>query len=387
VYSDFIIDRLETDFGTSILSDLTDQRLTRNGQPVRLFDETKHSSEQYYRSDKKGKPYIQNWQEGKRWYPFTAYCKAHGIDTATAIKELCQQYGLSDNQPGYVPRRPYTPPPPPAPVAAPIIPAELYEPCRSQFARNGLFLYLTKLFGHEQAVSVFEQYRLGTSKHWRYMDSGTLTTCLPQFDVKGQLRQVKIMLFHPQTGRRAKKEDTAHRWNSRTRQYEVERHDKVSFIGKTLLGGGNSDLVQCYFGEHLLGLFPGFKVALVEGESTALVMSVVWPEYVWLATGGATGGGWDDTDKFSVLRSRNVVLFPDSGKFNEWSHRAEALQAIAESLTVSRYMEANAPAPNLDLRDLLPTLAESDEQPVVTTLAEWRPGTILRPDPTQLEYL
>jgi hypothetical protein len=71
MHSDSIIDRLEIDFGESILSNLTGQHLTRNGQPVRLFDETRHSSEAFFRNDGKGKPYIQDWQQGKRRYPLT----------------------------------------------------------------------------------------------------------------------------------------------------------------------------------------------------------------------------------------------------------------------------------------------------------------------------
>jgi hypothetical protein len=347
---DSIIDTLEVEYGTQILSDLTGQHLTRNGQHVRLFDQTRHTSETFFRNDGKGKPYIQDWQEGKRWYPFTAYREAYQLDAATAIKQLCHDYQI---QQGEAVPRPARAIPLPPPAVVPVVPSNQYELCRTKFERNGLFVYLSRLFSPDEAASVFEQYRLGTSRRWLWYDH--LATCLPQIDVSGNLRQVKVIPFCADSGRRAKKHDVAKRRNPRTSQYEADTADKVYFAGKTLLGQADTQLIQCFFGEHLLATYPGKAVALVEGESTALVMSVVWPEYVWLATGGSTGGGWDNPDKFAVLRGRNVVLFPDSGKYGEWSRRADALQGIAASLTVSHYVEDNATGPNLDLRDLLQT--------------------------------
>ncbi|MBK8966966.1 MAG: hypothetical protein IPM36_09860 [Lewinellaceae bacterium] len=46
-------------------------------------------------------------------------------------------------------------------------------------------------------------------------------------------------------------------------------------------------LAQCLFGEHQLQIGnTGKKVALVESEKTAVLMSGLLPDYIWLATGG-----------------------------------------------------------------------------------------------------
>ena len=45
-------------------------------------------------------------------------------------------------------------------------------------------------------------------------------------------------------------------------------------------------LSQCLFGEHLLSLCPDLPVALVEAEKTAVICSAVFPEFLWLSTGG-----------------------------------------------------------------------------------------------------
>lgn len=346
------LDELETDFGTAILSDLTGQHLTRNRQAVRLFDQTRHGSEYYFRADKQGKPYIQNFAEGKRYYPVTAYCQLYGVDYRTAKDELCRQYGL-DNGPSAQTKRQPQRAVEVVPAAIDYLSAEVYGRCQRSYERNGLYQYLTSLFDEPTAAHVFERYRLGTSRRWQY--AGSLATCLPQFDTSGRLRQVKVIPFHPLTGRRAKRDQDAHKWNPRTNQYEPDDEEKVWFAGRRLSTIKNPNLQQCYFGEHLLAEYPDRTVAIVEGESTALVCSAIWPQYVWLATGGSTGGKWYAPERFNVLQGRKVVLWPDTGKYADWSEKARPLQRIAVSVRVSRYVEDNAPdgAGNFDLRDLL----------------------------------
>ena len=73
-------------------------------------------------------------------------------------------------------------------------------------------------------------------------------------------------------------------------------------------------LSQCLFGEHLLPLCPDLPVALVEAEKTAMIYSAVFPEFLWLATGGF--GQFNDRVK--VLLCRQVIAFPDLGAYDRW---------------------------------------------------------------------
>ncbi|WP_338868521.1 DUF6371 domain-containing protein [Spirosoma sp. SC4-14] len=349
------IDDLEIDYGRAILCELTGQDLTRNRQSVRLLDQTRHSSEYFFRSDEQGKPYIQNFAEGKRYYPITAYCLIHQVDYSTAIHELRQQYGLYDRHRSVA--HPQRPKPQrqskPISIAIDELPLSIYEQSLAQPERNGFYQYLSGFLGEDRASELFGRYRLGTSRRWLY--EGMLATCFPQFDSKDKLRQIKVIPFHPLTGRRAKADQDARLWNQRRKRYEVDTGEKVWFAGKALAGDHKLNLQQCYFGEHLLAMYPQKTVALVEGESTAVVCSAIWSDYVWLATGGSTGGRWYDPERFAVFQNRKVVLWPDSEKFADWSQKAKALYGIASSLVISRYVEDNAPAGvgNVDLRDLL----------------------------------
>ncbi|UFH55515.1 DUF6371 domain-containing protein [Spirosoma sp. KNUC1025] len=374
------IDTLEIEYGRAILSEACGQELTHKQQSVRLFDQTRHSAEVYFPADEKGKPYIHNFQEGKRYYPVKAFAVAHNIDFNTANVRLQEQY-YGGGLPETVTVRPRL-------IEQPLkrsidyLPFELYEPCQSHFDRNGLYEYLRFTYGLEAVQKAFTHYRLGTSRRWCYY--GYLATCLPQFDIAGNLRQVKVIPFDAMSGRRVKRHQPAERWNAATKRFEPTEPDtdKIYFAGKHIAkqaGITKPNLKQCFFGEHLLSEYPERSVAVVEGESTAIVCSAIWPDYIWLATGGSMGGSWYSPERFSVLRGRNVTLWPDTGKYVNWSQKASVLRPLCRSLYVSDYVEKNAPEGmgNVDLRDLLTRpcyFPKGEEQPIYGEVLSCEPA-------------
>lgn len=99
------------------------------------------------------------------------------------------------------------------------------------------------------------------------------------------------------------------------------------------------ELSQCLFGEHLLKSHPAKIVALVESEKSALILAGLYPEYVWLATGGKSQLS---SDKLSVLRDRKVIILPDVDGFEAWSLKAKELECIGCRVFVSNLLEWNA---------------------------------------------
>ena len=93
---------------------------------------------------------------------------------------------------------------------------------------------------------------------------------------------------------------------------------------------------QCQFGEHLLPLCPDLPVALVDSGKTAVICSAVFPEFLWLATGGL--GQFNDRVK--VLLGRQVIAFPDLGAYDRWRKKAKDYPLL--DITVSDYLEKNA---------------------------------------------
>jgi len=107
------------------------------------------------------------------------------------------------------------------------------------------------------------------------------------------------------------------------------------------------NLKLCFYGEHLLESNPLKDVGLVESEKTAIISSLVFPDFVWLASGGK--GGLSPY-KFESLRNRNVSLFPDLSKpgdketcFEIWNNEVERIQGdIPGFFKVSDYFESKA---------------------------------------------
>jgi len=65
-----------------------------------------------------------------------------------------------------------------------------------------------------------------------------------------------------------------------------------------------------------------------ESEKTAILMSVLQPQYIWLATGGKSGCKWYTPEVAHVLTGRKVILYPDLGAYEAWSEKAQALRFL-----------------------------------------------------------
>lgn len=190
---------------------------------------------------------------------------------------------------------------------------------------------------HEQpAVRALRAYRCGTyPKSTRHPNlSGAMIWY--QIDINGQYRTGKVMAYDD-GGKRVKGSD----------------HGNVQWIHSVLYGKSSAELgvQQCLFGEHLLKERPGATVCVVESEKTAVIASMFYPDYVWLATGGSHGLS---LEKCMVLAGSNVILFPDIGQYDEWSAKAIDLSVMMD-IKVDDTLENLGLEPGLDLADLLMT--------------------------------
>jgi len=234
----------------------------------------------------------------------------------------------------------YTPPthtPPPIDY----IPPAFVDQSRTHYDKNNFLRYLAKLFGDDNARQLAERYKLGTSKHWR--NAGGLAVVFWQIDRAGKARQAKVMAYDPETGKRIKKPDGLEVW--RKGRYCAQPEDRkpgAYFAGKRLLKNKDANLVQCFFGEHLLSAAPSAPVAIVESEKTAVIMAGINPKAIWIATGGANGARWTEPETFRVLEGRKVVLYPDLGMTYQWEEKAKILNTVCR-VSVSRLLEDNAP--------------------------------------------
>ena len=153
----------------------------------------------------------------------------------------------------------------------------------------------------EQMVSAACRYRLGATRQ-----GGVIFW---QIDHEERVRDGKVMYYGPDCHRL---KDKAHHptWVSAF----LRQRDPFP--------NAPHETSHCFFGTHLLGVAGG-EVAVVEAEKTAVIMSELYPQYVWLATGGL---GEVQTEKFRPLRGHKVILFPDTDPdgiaFKRWSEAA-----------------------------------------------------------------
>jgi len=173
---------------------------------------------------------------------------------------------------------------------------------KSNFVR-----FLFDHFSDEQIRNVAENYALGATK--------SKEVIFWQIDITGKVRTGKIMQYNPATGRRIKHESGAIDWV----------HNKLKKSGYL---PEDFNLQQCFFGEHLLKIYPGKSVAIVESEKSAIIGSLIMSELIWLAAGNLNGLS---IEKCQVLKGRDVMLYPDLGAFEKWSEKAQMLNSLSPS--------------------------------------------------------
>ena len=179
--------------------------------------------------------------------------------------------------------------------------------------------WLCTQFPAEKVAEVLDRYRTGSTRDGRII--------YWQIDEQGQVRTGKVMAYDLDGHRRK------------------EGQGKVCWIHSLKIGGIHFDemlMPQCLFGLHLLNdnvdvnenLAPrcvqapslrgraGGEAAIVESEKTALLMSLLCPDGVWLATGGKQNL---KEAMLWPLVGMEVSLYPDADALADWYTRAMPL--------------------------------------------------------------
>lgn len=230
-------------------------------------------------------------------------------------------------------------------VAAPIritrpepsfLPWSLLDASIGDRGENFFLEWLSGMFPSDTVSSLVSRYNLGTAlRPWKG------SVIFWQVDVNGNVRTGKVMLYNPNTGKRVKTPIDHFSWI----------HSLLSKAGKV----SDFHLQQCFFGEHLIK--GADRIAIVESEKTAILASVYFSRFTWIASGGLCNL---TREKARVLAGKQVYLFPDKGCYNEWSKRANEIREFAR-VEVSDYLELMDDKPTgYDLADLLTEIPRFD---------------------------
>lgn len=223
-----------------------------------------------------------------------------------------------------------------------VLPQKLVQESMLRPERNILLNYLSEISTPVEVERIRELYQVGTADWWPG------STVFWQIDINGNVRTGKII------------------------QYRVEEDDSCAFGNNCKRVKTNKPIVQwvhrlprvnypmgkqCFFGEHLLPMFPDKKIGVLESEKSALIASLYHPEYLWLACGGVANL---NKEKLFALRTRDVHLFPDLKQLETWRNIATKFEdhfKYKGCLRVVDTLEKNATDPEktagLDLADYL----------------------------------
>ena len=186
---------------------------------------------------------------------------------------------------------------------------------------NNLLKYLRFLFGESIANSVQKKYKIGTLPEFNY---GTIFW---QIDERKNVRAGKVVQYF-ETGKRTKNITWMHQFLKIKNEFS------------------NYNLSQCLFGLHLTIDDKTSVIALVESEKTACFMSVIFPNFLWLACGAK---GEFKLKKLEPIKHRKIIAYPDceiqkngSTTYQEWKRKAVEFNRKGYEIMVSGLLEDEA---------------------------------------------
>ena len=220
--------------------------------------------------------------------------------------------------------------------------AESMNRCQS----SPLFRFLSSLWGEDETMRLFRLYNVGATS--RMNDA----TVFWQTDINGCIRTGKVMRYG-NDGHRIKEDGLVNfMWAHRMKSMVDNPED--------------FNLVQCFFGEHLLSVYPDSKVMIVESEKSAIIASHYYPQYLWMASGGCCG--CLNQTASQVLKGREVWLVPDLDAEDRWRDKLAMLRTITPTAgivtAISDMATPEQRAAKLDIADFLLDTA-SRNNPIV----------------------
>lgn len=193
------------------------------------------------------------------------------------------------------------------------------------FSSNNTFVAFLLCYYSEGAIrAAMQRYALGSTKN--------LEVIYWQIDQQRNARTGKIMAYD-ETGHRTSNVNWVHSMMKRKGLLREDFH-----------------LQQCLFGEHLLSLDENKDkpIALVESEKSAVICSIEFPQYIWLATGGKS----QLNARAEAIKGRKVVAFPDADAVEEWQEATKKYPFISLS-DLFDDMRAEERASGLDIADII----------------------------------
>jgi hypothetical protein len=224
---------------------------------------------------------------------------------------------------------------------------------------------------HTEVLEVARMYCLGTVAEGTR--EGAVT--FPYIDFAGRVRAVQVKQFdeNNHTKGHADKLDKV-----LLRQYQQDKEPVPDWLTKYIEYGEAKGYYNCLFGEHLLPMYPGKPVALVEAPKTAIYGALYFTksrvpylrDCVWLAVGAKD---YLNFERVTALAGRTVFVFPDlsdegktfkewEGKLKEYAKRLHGTRFVFPDL-IEKYASPEQRKAGADIADILANINWRDLRP------------------------
>lgn len=201
---------------------------------------------------------------------------------------------------------------------------ETFTRTLKNYQQNNLVKFLLNNFTKNDVEKVIQSYKIGTSKKW----NGSPIFWL--IDETNIIRSGKIMGYSHLTGKRTKAPFNHLTWAHKELKIE------------------DFNIKPTLFGIHLT-LNSLKEIAIVESEKTALIMSLLKPQYTWLATGGIHNL---KSESLSPIKQKHITCFPDNNGYKTWSKICNKLNDQGYNIYCSSILEGSKINSGDDIADL-----------------------------------
>ena len=152
-----------------------------------------------------------------------------------------------------------------------------------------------------------------------------------QIDENGKVRTGKMMKYRTDGHR-----DKVASWNfdyihaTLCRHWDVERQemtDEPPYPYPNIYNPDEQEPCLCFFGLHLLNIYPKAVIKIVESEKTAILMATAYGNHaqqLWMACGGLETLTRERM-KPLIDQGRQIILYPDRDGIDKWRVKAEQM--------------------------------------------------------------
>ena len=182
---------------------------------------------------------------------------------------------------------------------------------------------------YAEVMNAIEKFMIG--HYTKTKDS----TVFWQIDNNNNVRAGKIIIYNSSTGKRSKGLNDAVPINWMHKVKKIE----------------DFNLEQCLFGLNQLPEIPiDKKIGIVESEKTAVILSIMYPDYYWMATGGKQNF---KESMLKPIKDYQIVAYPDKGEFKDWFEKAKSLNNLGYKIEVNDWLETIDYDTGTDLADVI----------------------------------